>query len=111
MTYDATAPLGSSISPTLITELVEDLAVGENRTVLEKFEATLYDVGLQTFTFTNTFSLSDEFIDMGYVDPDSGNNQATLEVNIRAAVPEPATLALLSLGLAGLGFTRHRMKA
>ena len=26
-------------------------------------------------------------------------------------VPEPTTLALLSLSLAGLGFTRHRMKS
>jgi hypothetical protein len=30
---------------------------------------------------------------------------------IATTVPEPATIALISLGLAGLGFTRHKMKA
>jgi hypothetical protein len=109
LTFDATAPLGSSISPTEITELVEDLAVGEQRTIYEIFEATLYDVGLQTFTFTNVFSLTEDFINSGWRDPDPGNNSATLSVNI-TAVPEPTTLALLSLGLVGLGFTRRRMK-
>jgi len=32
-------------------------------------------------------------------------------VQIEQQVPEPSTLALLSLGLTGLGFTRRRMKA
>jgi hypothetical protein len=32
-------------------------------------------------------------------------------VRISTAVPEPTTLALLSFGLVGLGFTRRRMKA
>jgi hypothetical protein len=32
-------------------------------------------------------------------------------VTNRASVPEPTTLALLSLGLAGLGFTRRKKKA
>jgi hypothetical protein len=46
----------------------------------------------------------------------SGFSVAVADVNFRnvpvpASVPEPGTLTLLSLGLAGLGFARRRMKA
>jgi hypothetical protein len=39
------------------------------------------------------------------------NDTLDFAVRISTAVPEPTTLALLSLGLVGIGFTRRRMKA
>lgn len=110
LTYNAIAPLGSSISPIEQTEPVEDLAVGEYRTVLEIFEATLDEVGLQTFTFINIISLDDSFLDPGLFDPDLSNNQASLEVTI-SAVPIPAAAWLFGSGLLGLIGVVRRKKA
>ena len=112
LSLDATAPLGSSVSPTELTEAVEDLAVLEFRTVQEVFDIIIGGIGSQTFTFVNSISLDDSFLDAGWADPDPNNNSSTLNVSIVGiqSVPEPSVLVLFGLGLAGLGFTRRRMK-
>lgn len=107
LTYNATAPLGSSIAPTAGTEPVEDLAVGENRTVLEFFQASISEAGIYTFTFDNALELVDDYM----IDPDPGNNQATLEVTI-SAVPIPAAVWLFGSGLLGfIGIARRKKPA
>ena len=55
--------------------------------------------------------ISVEFVGTGVPpSPDEQNNNFVLD-NLAVATPEPGTLALLGLGLAGLGFTRRRRAA
>lgn len=79
------------------------------------FELDIVNVeGLQEADITTgpdfvTIDMTDTrwFTDSGSV---TGRATITLETN-HAAVPEPTTLALLGIGLAGIGFARKKMKA
>ena len=74
-----------------------------------------FDVGIDNFNPGDIYLISDSFgTDLNQNDSagigviiDTGG---TISVS-RASVPEPATLALFGIGLAGLGFARKKMKS
>jgi hypothetical protein len=83
LTRTATAPVGSTVAPTLSVSVEAALAPDAPRTVSEPFTLTCDEAGTQVFVFTN--EIQPLHAEDG--DPIPGNNTATVEVAIDCVVP------------------------
>ena len=79
----ATAPAGSSVTPTISSETALAVATGDPRTIDETFTITCGTPGLATFGFANSIALADS----DDIDPDPSNNAAAATVTVDCMVP------------------------
>jgi uncharacterized repeat protein (TIGR01451 family) len=79
----ATAPAGSSVSPTSSSTTASAVAMGTPRTIDETFTITCGTPGLNTFAFANSIAPADS----DDIDPDASNNVAATTVTVDCMVP------------------------
>jgi hypothetical protein len=89
LTVVAVAPPGCTITPSNSELLIEDLAVGEQRTVLETFTVNCSEAGQHDFPISNAITPASQDV----TDPDPDNNVMTTELRV-AAIAEVHDVAV-----------------
>jgi uncharacterized repeat protein (TIGR01451 family) len=79
----ATAPVGSTVTPTASTTTATAVAKGELRTIDETFTLRCGAPGLQTFSFGNSIHLANA----ADSDPDLANNVSAASVTVQCVLP------------------------
>jgi hypothetical protein len=107
LTATAIAPPGCTITPRGDIQVIEDLAVGEQRTVLERFSVRCSESGEHNFRILNKITP----VDVHVADLDLSNDMMSTELQVEALFCETAyaydddATCFLDLGFKNWGWT------